>query len=346
VWVPATHVGETVQLAIERQTKRVTILAGITLSGAIIRPLVIIPRKSFELELSGLGYTDYAIFTESQKGYINKDRFKIWLLRAVGPYLEEVRRDLGKPESRALLIIDGCSAHEDIDETCRDLLIDVLRLPAHSSHLLQPLDLVTFGLQKKRYARIRLDSKSKLNKLTQNIHRILFSFQQASASSNNVAAFRKAGIILSPSCSDGHITLRAEIDRRYALKAMSYLASPECKEADLREARSSESQVETLLPSSSGTDPLDEIIGAPSQVSVGVDDLLLDGQDEIHDYFHVTHVPPSTVLQVSEDQPCARSRKRKRSEARGEKPGKKSPTSKKKTSSKRVKTSSTHRKSS
>ena len=77
VWVPSSHIGENVQVPIERQTKRVTLLAGITLSGACIRPLVIIPRKSFEIELAGLGYTDYAIFVESIKGYASKDRFLI-----------------------------------------------------------------------------------------------------------------------------------------------------------------------------------------------------------------------------------------------------------------------------
>jgi hypothetical protein len=68
VWVPDTHHGDTAQVPVERQSKRITLLAGITLSGAVIRPLVIIPRMSFELELAATGYTDYALFSASAKG--------------------------------------------------------------------------------------------------------------------------------------------------------------------------------------------------------------------------------------------------------------------------------------
>ena len=121
-------------MSINRQTKRVTLLAAITLSGASLRPLVILPRKSFELELAALGYTDYAIFIESGKGYVSKDRFKIWLEHSVRPYLNEVRRDIGKPDEKAVLIIDGCSAHQEISEICASLNLVVYHLSTHSSH--------------------------------------------------------------------------------------------------------------------------------------------------------------------------------------------------------------------
>jgi len=341
VWVPSGHIGDTVQVPVDRQTKRVTILAGITLSGATIRPLVIIPRKSFELELAGLGYSDFAVFAESQKGYASKERFKLWLLHAVAPYLNDVRRDIDQPNSRALLIMDGCSAHNDIDELCASLKMDVLKLPAHSSHLLQPLDLVTFGLQKKRYARVRIDSSSKLNKQTQNVHRILFSLQQACTTSNNVAAFRKGGIILCPSCSDGRIILRGVVDRSYASKAMQYLTSPECLQADQLAGVVKPAQISTSV------EPLDDILGAPVQIP----DLNSDTEPETTADDQVglfaqqeksLHAPSSQEVIPIRANPNYHKRRRpeqsqqqkKTSRSRGEK------------LTKRVKTTSTHLKSS
>jgi len=274
VWVPTSHAGDAVQVAIDRQTKRVSLLAGIALSGATIRPLVIIPRKSFGLELAGLGYTDFAIFVESAKGYISQERFRIWLTKAVGPYLQEVRRDIGEPNARALLIIDGCTAHENLDVLCSELNLELFFLPAHGSHLFQPLDLVTFGIQKRRYAQLRLESP-KLNKMTQNIHRILFSFQQAATSSNNVSAFRRAGIVLTPTCSDSKIYLRGTVDRTYAMKAMQYLASPECHEADGASASSGASAASVARTSEPDFgDPLDDILGGPIDIMLGAPSVL------------------------------------------------------------------------
>ena len=266
VWVASNHQGDSVQVPVDRQVKRVTLLAGITLSGATIRPLVILPRKSFELELAALGYTDSAIFTDSKKGYVSKDRFILWLQNAVKPYLEEVRKDIGCSDSKAVLILDGCSSHADLERICESMNLSVFTIPPHS--LLQPLDLVTFGLLKKRYARVRLDS-SMLTKMTQNIHRILFAFQQSSTSSNNVAAFRKAGIVLSPSCSDNKIILRAVVDRQCAAKAMCYLASRECRQADVQTGCIPDG-ISTQLLGNSGANISSDASGDPPVVRSGI----------------------------------------------------------------------------
>jgi hypothetical protein len=231
VWVPDTHNGDSVQVPVERQSKRITILAGITLSGATIRPLVVLPRLSFELELAALGLTDSAIFAPSKKGYISRDRFEIWIRKGVGPYLDQVRRDVGRPNARALLITDGCSAHDEIEGICAEFMIDLYRIPPHTSHLLQPLDMLTFGLMKKRFGRNRVDVDD-LNKITQNIHKIILSFQLATPSSYNISAFKRAGIVLEAKYEGDHIALRGSVDQSHAIAARKYLASPECAIAD------------------------------------------------------------------------------------------------------------------
>jgi hypothetical protein len=52
-----------------------------------------------------------------------------------------------------MLILDGHGSHVDIEFMweCRQHQIHLLYLPAHTSHLLQPLDLAPFSVIKSKY---------------------------------------------------------------------------------------------------------------------------------------------------------------------------------------------------
>ncbi|KAM5527913.1 transposase [Fusarium oxysporum f. sp. phaseoli] len=91
---------------------------------------------------------DWVIAT-SQNGWINNQLDLDWLKhfdrsttnRSTGPY--------------RLLILDGHeSPHSaDFERYCEEYKIITLCMPAHASHLLQPLDFRCFGLLKKVYGR-------------------------------------------------------------------------------------------------------------------------------------------------------------------------------------------------
>jgi hypothetical protein len=72
-----------------------------------------------------------------------------WLRRI---YIPETTPDPGK---HRMLILDGHGSHIDIEFmwTCRHHRIHLLYLPAHASHLLQPLDLAPFSVVKSKYRR-------------------------------------------------------------------------------------------------------------------------------------------------------------------------------------------------
>lgn len=58
------------------------------------------------------------------------------------------------PEGRyRLLLLDGHSSHVDIEFlwTCREARVELIFLPAHATHLLQPLDLSGFLVVKSNY---------------------------------------------------------------------------------------------------------------------------------------------------------------------------------------------------
>ena len=70
-----------------------------------------------------------------------------WLRRI---YIPETTPDPGR---HRMLILDGHGSHVDIEFMweCRQHQIHLLYLPAHTSHLLQPLDLAPFSVIKSKY---------------------------------------------------------------------------------------------------------------------------------------------------------------------------------------------------
>jgi hypothetical protein len=69
-------------------------------------------------------------------------------------YFEKHTRGRTKGTYR-LLMLDGHESHHsaDFESICKQHNIITLYMPAHSSHLLQPLDIVLFGLLKRAYGK-------------------------------------------------------------------------------------------------------------------------------------------------------------------------------------------------
>lgn len=94
----------------------------------------------------------------------------------------------------AVLILDGLAAYaaalRDFDLRSHHLIVKYL-VP-HSSHLTQPLDLVTFSLQK--LFSIKKSVRTKLSAQSDQIRNIIKGIQQASTNESIVGAFESAGI--------------------------------------------------------------------------------------------------------------------------------------------------------
>ena len=99
-----------------------------------------------------------------------------------------------------LLILDGHDSHVNIkfDEYCKDHHIITLCLPAHSSHLLQPLDVGCFGPLKRAYSdEINAFIKQGLNHITKEEFLIALkgACQTAMSENNAKGGFRGAGLL-------------------------------------------------------------------------------------------------------------------------------------------------------
>jgi hypothetical protein len=128
----------------------ITVIQAINAEGQSIAPFIIgagqyhLANWYRECDLPG----DWVIAT-SQNGWTNNELGLEWLKhfdrsttnRSTGPY--------------RLLILDGHESHHstDFERYCQDHKIITLCMPAHASHLLQPLDVGCFGPLKQAYGR-------------------------------------------------------------------------------------------------------------------------------------------------------------------------------------------------
>jgi len=128
----------------------VTVIQGINSQGWAVPPFIVFKGKwhlaswyekqnfpaGWRIAISENGWTTNEVTLEWLKHFEKFTRTKI-----VGTY--------------RLLVLDGHESHHsaDFEEYCRTNNILTLCMPAHSSHLLQPLDIGCFGPLKKAYSR-------------------------------------------------------------------------------------------------------------------------------------------------------------------------------------------------
>ena len=117
-----------------------TVLACVSASGQVLPSFMLYPRKRPVPEKMREGAYPNTIFQVSDNGWITKELFFEWFKLFV---------QMIPPLRPVLLVLDGHGSHITIDviEYTRSNEIHLLCLPSHTSHILQPLDLVNLFLQ-------------------------------------------------------------------------------------------------------------------------------------------------------------------------------------------------------
>ncbi|RKK17109.1 hypothetical protein BFJ66_g18038, partial [Fusarium oxysporum f. sp. cepae] len=137
----------------------ITILECISATGKVLRPLVIFKGKTVQQQHfpEKLDFLEDWEFTCSEKGWTNNHMALIWLKTVFIPSTKPEN-----PKEPRLLILDGHGSHmtEDFLFECYNNNIFVLFLPAHASHVLQPLDVAVFGPLKRAYRKFLSDLAS------------------------------------------------------------------------------------------------------------------------------------------------------------------------------------------
>jgi hypothetical protein len=131
----------------------------------------------------------------SETGWTNDALGLIWLRDIFDKYTRN--QTIGR---HRLLILDGHGSHftAEFHRFCEDNAIILLCLPAHSSHLLQPLDVGCFSVLKRSYGRITEGwMRRGINHIDkQDFLTIYPTARTESQSANNIfSAFRATGIV-------------------------------------------------------------------------------------------------------------------------------------------------------
>lgn len=122
--------------------ENITVLAGASANGKKLPPLIVFKGKFvWDQWMAKLDDGDYDFelsYAASTKGWMETDIFYNYLEKVLIPNLGE--------ERPVLIIYDGHSTHVDVRvvELAIRNCITILKLPPHTSHLLQPLDIAVF----------------------------------------------------------------------------------------------------------------------------------------------------------------------------------------------------------
>jgi 4-hydroxybenzoate polyprenyltransferase len=175
----------------------ITILEAISADGRVLPPTVIFKGKTIQQQHfpQNLDFLNDWNFTCSEKGWTNNEIALIWLKTVFIPL---TRPD--NPKEPRLLILDGHGSHmtEEFLFECYENNIFLLFLPAHASHVLQPLDVAVFGPLKYFYRRFISDlaiiaDTSQVGKIS-----FLYNYykarQEAITKSNACAGFKATGL--------------------------------------------------------------------------------------------------------------------------------------------------------
>lgn len=126
----------------------VTIIECISADGKKIMPLVIFKGSSVQAQWFPASNIPGWHYTHSENGWTSNQHGIDWLKRI---FIPQTMPD--NPDDHRILICDEHGSHVSVDFMYEAYMnkVQLVFLPPHTSHILQPLDLTVFGFIKKRY---------------------------------------------------------------------------------------------------------------------------------------------------------------------------------------------------
>ena len=211
----------------DRRGQRATACVAVTLAGMCLKPMIIVKRQTIDTRLYAEGSGDKAHYIRTESSYINSEAYEQWILQVILPYVMTAQ-DMTREwyQGPTYVLQDGCRAHkltpQLISRCCNR--IEFIKLPPHSSHLVQPLDLSLFSAQKRYKSRIRLPQRfGDLDEQSRNAILIVDSLRMATTPRNVVASFSDAGITVTFDIVGDTCRLLANVDVSRTSKVQAFL---------------------------------------------------------------------------------------------------------------------------
>ena len=150
---PGNVIGEKGQKTVGKVTsgergQLVTAVCSMNAVGSYIPPMFIFPRKRFIETLMNRAAPG-CVGAISDSGWTNDQLFIDWLKHFI-------KYSQASKANRCLLIVDGHGSHKTLDaiNMCRENGVDMISLPPHCTHMLQPLDRSYFKPLKAAYNKV------------------------------------------------------------------------------------------------------------------------------------------------------------------------------------------------
>jgi hypothetical protein len=156
VSVPSTMRDEKIFHGIHRGLKHISVAACISASGDHIISFVISSQVSdavvWKLKIDGFRIRTQIILKKREKPYINAELCHEYILTILLQHIVKIRSNLGLTDGPTVLLMDNCSVYIQ-ESTLRNLAAGrakVVTFPPHTTNIFQGLDLILFGILKKR----------------------------------------------------------------------------------------------------------------------------------------------------------------------------------------------------
>jgi hypothetical protein len=125
---------------------------------------------------------------------VTRPIFTKYVTSVILPCFAATRESLHLQDFTGVLLYDNCSFHigEGIKQLFADSNIGLVTFPSHTSHLFQPLDLVTFAAFKREKREFHVGQL--VGSQVWEITKLMRALERAANSTNNRAVFRQAGL--------------------------------------------------------------------------------------------------------------------------------------------------------
>ncbi len=138
----------------DRSGSHVSLFIIVTAAGSVVKPVHILHGRPCKYVNNPDLFPDVnCIYTSN--GYMERDTFKKIMIDFFIPHVQDLKQklDLTGYRDRAVLVVDGHLSRYDLEtfEALDNAGIDLIILPAHSSHITQPLDLNLNGIVKRAF---------------------------------------------------------------------------------------------------------------------------------------------------------------------------------------------------
>lgn len=181
----------------EKVPCHLTLVGCVCADNTAMKPLIILDIKTAPPAFLTYDLLSKAFISGSETGWINGEIYSSWVKDCFLPFLHEKREHLRMPMAPAILLLDGHSTrfNKDVLEQLVANRVKVAIIPAHSSHLMQPLDLCPFGEFKKKVSKLSFSPgdgiRQKREKL---VNQAILGWRYASMEDIIEAGFKRSGL--------------------------------------------------------------------------------------------------------------------------------------------------------